>query len=919
MTKSSSCHEYYAKLAENKNREGSDTAEGADPAAGAGRELTEGDWIGENDNMDESNDSESEDNEEWRTEWVEGAAVRSEIQGGTYWERRRQLEDPLNPCAPWRDTTELELAEWLISAGLPETKIDEFLNLKYVAERPPSFRSGAVLFSIIAHSDMPSGPAWHRETIMLDEAPEEPQELYYRYPDECADFLFGNPTFRGDMQFVPGKVFEVRGGFNRVFHEMWTGDAWIRAQNDAPAGATIYPIILASDKAALTTHSGSKSSHNLLISIGNIKTSVRASPERRAYLLLAYIPCNTKWEVTVAKYETETQRAKMPGYLSKILFHRCMDTILARIKIPILRIIVDCDRYFRLVLSPLMAYLADMEEQWLGMAIARSQCPHGTAGTQAWGSCTGAECRRRKGEEILEAIRKVERERPNASTWQFASDCGDVGLGGVRQPFWRDIKNINGQPLDIATVLSPDLLHSVVSMWMDHPAKWTINSVGEHEADIRVRSDPHRSGERSFSKRISSLTQWTGRQTRDLQKKWVAMISGAVHEKTGHALPALVEENRALMDYVYMAHYPVHTTKTLDEMNDSIRKWHEGKDVFRTTGGRVDEKGNPINHFNVIKLHIAWHASEHIQEKGSLLGQSTDTAERHHPLISKKSFRLTNHRGLYAEQMLRVLDRQARMDLMCVYMDWRQPGWRKNEADNDETLQEDGTVPKEQIAIKRRKTRFRPVELGSTPHLKLNKTPHRVSVPIAEIQAEYQLPDLIQDLGTLLKSFNPSLSSLPTEFHCIDVWNDMRVEVPVINEYYPEQWRRLRAHPSQGTDGVHHYDPVLIHETDEAEMVGLQGFRVGELRLIFRPARVLPQPVDQSVPYPEYFGYVFDLTDIKPRPEPYTKLHHVSKLYKNDRLGGQRRGSAIDLSDITRPCPLFPAIQGRANPEITPE
>lgn len=78
-----------------------------------------------------------------------------------------------------------------------------------------------------------------------------------------------------------------------------------------------------------------------------------------------------------------------------------------------------------------------------------------------------------------------------------------------------------------------------------------------------------------------------------------------------------------------------------------------------------------------------------------------------------------------------------------------------------------------------------------------------------------------------------------------------------------------------------------------------QGFRVGELHLIFRPAGLLPMHLDQPTPHPEYFGYVFDFTDIKPRPEPHTRLHQVSKLYKNDRLGGQRRGSAIDLTDIT--------------------
>lgn len=138
LRKSPSCHEYYTKLAENEN---SGEAGGANPAAGAGPSFPEGDWIGANNDwvgarndLDGSNEEpENVECREWRTQGVEGAAVRSEIQGGTYWEQRRQLEDPLNPCAPWRDTTELELAEWLISSGLPEAKIDTFLNLKYVS------------------------------------------------------------------------------------------------------------------------------------------------------------------------------------------------------------------------------------------------------------------------------------------------------------------------------------------------------------------------------------------------------------------------------------------------------------------------------------------------------------------------------------------------------------------------------------------------------------------------------------------------------------------------------------------------------------------------------------------------------------------------------------------------------------------
>lgn len=85
---------------------------------------------------------------------------------------------------------------------------------------------------MIARDDVPAGPIWHKKTIVLPDAPNEPQTLYYRDVQECAKFLFEHPSFVGDVDYAPAEVYEDGGpnGRTRVFHEMYTGDDWINAQ-----------------------------------------------------------------------------------------------------------------------------------------------------------------------------------------------------------------------------------------------------------------------------------------------------------------------------------------------------------------------------------------------------------------------------------------------------------------------------------------------------------------------------------------------------------------------------------------------------------------------------------------------------------------------------------------------------------------
>jgi hypothetical protein len=76
---------------------------------------------------------------------------------------------------------------------------------------------------------MPRGPGWKTVTVSLEDAPTEPQTLYYRDIIECAEYLIGNPTFNESMMYEPIRVFEAD-GTTRIYHEMTTGELWNELQ-----------------------------------------------------------------------------------------------------------------------------------------------------------------------------------------------------------------------------------------------------------------------------------------------------------------------------------------------------------------------------------------------------------------------------------------------------------------------------------------------------------------------------------------------------------------------------------------------------------------------------------------------------------------------------------------------------------------
>lgn len=82
--------------------------------------------------------------------------------------------------------------------------------------------------ALIESEAFPAPPRWKSAQIILKELPNQPQTLYYRDIHEAIDYLFGNPTFAGSMDYAPQRIFDATG--KRVFHEFYTGDGWWDAQ-----------------------------------------------------------------------------------------------------------------------------------------------------------------------------------------------------------------------------------------------------------------------------------------------------------------------------------------------------------------------------------------------------------------------------------------------------------------------------------------------------------------------------------------------------------------------------------------------------------------------------------------------------------------------------------------------------------------
>ncbi|KAI0070398.1 hypothetical protein K474DRAFT_1713361 [Panus rudis PR-1116 ss-1] len=516
-----------------------------------------------------------------------------------------------SPWAPFESEEEWDLVRWM-GENLGHNQIEAFLKLRTIQKCDLSVGSSYTFFKNV--DKLPSSQRWMYDeiTVVGDRIGEDQKlmtervELWRRDPLECVRELIGNPDFRNSMSYAPEKIFADMG-----------------RNLELPPDATIAPVILASDKTRLMQFRGDQTlaAWPVYLSIGNIAKEMRRKVSARAMVLVGYIP-TSKLECF-----TKGPGRSVAGYR---LVHQCMHAILD----PLIEagkngvLMVCADGKYRKVYPILATYVADHPEQCLVINCKENHCPRGTVSPDKRGEPSN--CVMRNLEETIrllnthETASKSEYMKPE---WQEDLQRFDkLGLRPVYEPFWLDMPHCN-----IYDCITPDILHQLhKGVFKDHLMAWVSTLAGKEEVDRRFKAMAQMPGLRHFKNGISEVSQWTEAEHKNMQKVIVGLLAGSV---SGEVLAGV----QALVDFIYLAQFQLHTDVTLRRLQDTLEAFHSHKEIFERLGLR--------KHFNIPKLHSLVHYLESIRERGPLDGFNTELSERLHIDFAKEAYRAGNCYG----------------------------------------------------------------------------------------------------------------------------------------------------------------------------------------------------------------------------------------------------------------------------------
>jgi len=620
----------------------------------------------------------------------------------------------------------------------------------------PSFKSADELNQRV--DNLPGGPEWKCKLVTLDETPNEgPFTFYYREAVDCLAYLQANPAFKGHMNFVPVEQFADKPMTNRIYSDPHTAKWMHEVQAEYPEDS-INGFFLASDDTHLTNFSGDQKMHPLLITSSHISKSVRAKPSRRAFMLMARIP-DCKFAKT--HFATAAERKTLPGVLNAMLFHKCMKIALKSVQRMDIKPIEMVDSYgdVRRERCFMAGYIGDLKEHKMVGCLNNDDCDKCMAEKKDLGKAHA--CAQRNQQSILDTIHKVREDNPDASLWEFVQAAKAVRLFGVEKPFWEDLPHV-----DICKAICTDVLHGLHKSFKDHTATWTTNIIGDHEFDQRMRKLPKFPGFRHFSQGISKISQWSGREHKDLQRVFLGATLGAVPARVTKAV-------RAELDFIYTAQWKSITTNDLKNMEMYNSIYHANKEIFWDLDGRKTEG------FDIPKTHNRHHFSEVIEWLGTTDNYNTETSERYHIDVAKKAWAATNHKNV-VPQMLKWLDRQEKLFQQAAYLRWidqaydddpddLEPwGWRERDNDDQPLVIANDEEEEGQMQV--------------LEHYKLAVKPQYTRMTIAEIAKMFELPDLEGQLKKYLHSGTSHTNDirLPHEWHLLDVWKSVKIREPEV-------------------------------------------------------------------------------------------------------------------------------------------
>ena len=382
------------------------------------------------------------------------------------------------------------------------------------------------------------------------------------------------------------------------------------------------------------------------MTIGNIPKDIRRKPSRRTHILVGYLPTTPLHHVS----NTASRRRQVAN-----LFHHCFSRILD----PLKRVgetgtkMTSGDGITRWTLPIFSCFVGDYPEQVLVSGCKTGECPKCDVNRKKLGELD-TESSYRDLQKVLDALATLD-----ADPSGYHKTCSEAGIKPITHPFWETLPYS-----DIYLSLTPDILHQLYQGVMKHLVAWVTTAFGKKDLDARCQRLPPSFGIRSFSKGITSLSRLTGKEHADICRILLGLIVDL--DLPGGASPVrLIRSTRALLDFLYLAQYPVHTAETLRLLRRSLRNFHENKQIFVELGIRED--------FNLPKLHSLVHYIDSIELFGTTDNYNTEYTERLHIDLAKDAYRATNHHDEYA-QMTTWLERKEKVLRHQSYLESRLGG-----------------------------------------------------------------------------------------------------------------------------------------------------------------------------------------------------------------------------------------------------
>ncbi|KAJ7055343.1 hypothetical protein C8F01DRAFT_1111491 [Mycena amicta] len=760
---------------------------------------------------------------------------------------------------------EWEIARWAKLRGSTSTAFSELLSISGLADALNlTYRTSRELNQVI-DDNLPSGrPVFERHEIVMGG---ESFDVFSRPILPCLRALFGDPDFTEDLVFAPERHYADADKTDRMYYDMHTGKWWWATQKaleETKAGATIVPVIISTDKTQ-TTMFRNKSCYPMYLTIGNIPKHIRRKPSRQAYILLGYLPTTRLEHIKVAA----ARRRAVAN-----LYHACLRKIMAPLKaagVDGLNMATGLGDIHRC--HPLFAIFGgDYPEQCLATGVKNGECPVCPCPVHELGDLS-AVYEPRDLEAVLEALAKAD-----GNVTLFTQACKEAGIKPIFKPFWEDLPFAN-----IFLSIAPDILHQLLQGVLKHVVNWVKEAYGPLEIDARCRRLPPNHNVRLFLKGITTLSRISGTEHRQICQILLGLIVD-LPLPGGESPKRLIRAVRAILDFLYLSQYPIHSTATLSKLDDALQTFHDNKEIFVELGIR--------DHFNFPKLHNISHQSMFIKLFGTSDNFNTEYTERLHIDFAKDAYRATNRKDEYF-QMTVWLERKEKILWHEKFIRWRR------------RLGGSDPAPA-------------PVR---HPRIQMTKTPSAHGIRLDDLADRYAAPLFREAFTRYVVSFNhPEYSkrrvadeavqlALPfrtvNAFHKVKFWN----EDPFGREGSPDIFDVIHMKPGyvdkRGRAVGGRFDTALVNDGTGSH-IGISGYYIGQVRLVFTlPDRVLDTLFPTQKP-PQHLAYVEFFSKIPSRPEAD---HGMYKVTRPDECIAR----IIPVANLRRSIHLFPRF-GRVAP-----